>query len=61
VHIGKYIKKPWTRGTLLLDILNRDSLFTHLKPYYVEEKENNIMIDRNYFNSMTDGFITIGS
>jgi 2-polyprenyl-3-methyl-5-hydroxy-6-metoxy-1,4-benzoquinol methylase len=41
-----------TGGLLIFDTSNRDALLKTLPPYYVEEKEGNLMIDRFSFDSL---------
>jgi SAM-dependent methyltransferase len=39
-------------GTLIFDIQNRDAFLKGMRPYYVVEKEGNVMIDRMSFDSL---------
>ncbi len=39
-------------GLLIFDTLNRDVFLKEMRPYYVVEKEGNLMIDRTSFDSL---------
>jgi SAM-dependent methyltransferase len=49
IHAGKTLKPS---GLLIFDTPNRDILIKELRPYFVMEKEGNLMIDRTSFDSM---------
>jgi 2-polyprenyl-3-methyl-5-hydroxy-6-metoxy-1,4-benzoquinol methylase len=49
-NIAKALKPA---GLLILDVRNRDHLFKDFMPYIVTEKEGNLMIDRQTFDSLT--------
>lgn len=40
-------------GVLLMDIPNRDAYFKHMLPYHVTERDENLMIDRMSFDSLS--------
>ena len=39
-------------GMLIFDTLNRDAFLKEMRPYFVVEKEGNLMIDRMSFDSL---------
>jgi SAM-dependent methyltransferase len=43
-------------GLLIFDSLNRDTLLKEMRPYFVVEKEGNMMIDRLSFDSLQGRF-----
>jgi SAM-dependent methyltransferase len=43
-------------GLLIFDSLNRDSFLKEMRPYFVVEKEGNMMIDRHSFDSLQGRF-----
>jgi SAM-dependent methyltransferase len=49
INAGRALK---TRGLLIFDTPNRDLLIKELRPYFVMEKEGNLMIDRTSFDSL---------
>jgi SAM-dependent methyltransferase len=53
IRIRKALK---TGGLLIFDTFNRDVLLKEMHSYYVVEKEGNMMIDRQSFNSLAGKF-----
>ncbi len=39
-------------GMVIFDTLNRDEFLKEMRPFFVMEKEGNLMIDRTYFDSL---------
>jgi SAM-dependent methyltransferase len=39
-------------GIVIFDTLNRDEFLKEMRPFFVMEKEGNLMIDRTYFDSL---------